>query len=183
MRKLSLAKSQSFLPICLSLLINALVIAIDFLFGTIRFGTNDDRDISNLLANVSGHYDGCYISFMNIFFTKLMSFVYLCLGHTTNWYVLISIILSFFALTCLCVVIIKRNRSLFMGTAIAVTLVMWSSYSHYIEFQFTHNSVIYTLTGILLYTDLVKNKWQKYSWLQYAVGVLYCHLFVFDYRF
>ena len=45
--------------------INLLFLLICRCFSHMQFGTNDDRDISNLLANVYGGEDGYYIAFVN----------------------------------------------------------------------------------------------------------------------
>ena len=50
--------------------INLLFLLICRCFSHMQFGTNDDRDISNLLANVYGGEDGYYIAFVNVFLCK-----------------------------------------------------------------------------------------------------------------
>ena len=56
-----------------------------------QFGTNDDRDISNLLANVYGGEDGHYIAFVNVFLCKALAALYKATDNATNWYVIISV--------------------------------------------------------------------------------------------
>ena len=53
-----------------SLGINTLVLVIAFAFSHMEFGTNDDRDISNLLANVNDSPNAHYITFVNVILTK-----------------------------------------------------------------------------------------------------------------
>ena len=55
-------------PFISSLAINSILLSVALLFNHMYFGTNDDRDISNLLANVSGQNNGHYISFLNTYF-------------------------------------------------------------------------------------------------------------------
>lgn len=79
--------------------INLLFLLICLCFSHMQFGTNDDRDISNLLANVYGGEDGHYIAFVNVFLCKALAALYKATDNATNWYVIISVGISFISLT------------------------------------------------------------------------------------
>ncbi len=71
--------------------INLLFLLICRCFSHMQFGTNDDRDISNLLANVYGGEDGYYIAFVNVFLCKALAALYKITNNAANWYVIISV--------------------------------------------------------------------------------------------
>ena len=77
--------------------INLLFLLICRCFSHMQFGTNDDRDISNLLANVYGGEDGYYIAFVNVFLCKALAALYKITNNAANWYVIISVGVSYFA--------------------------------------------------------------------------------------
>ena len=160
-------------PFISSLAINSILLSVALLFNHMYFGTNDDRDISNLLANVSGQNNGHYISFLNIVFAKAVSYLYTWTNNSTNWYVLLSIIFSFLALICICELVIRRTSDYWVGLCLAVILSTWIYKSHYIVFQFTQNAALYAQTGMLLLLDAVLHKWEKISAFSCFLGVLF----------
>lgn len=158
--------------VLISVVLNTIVLAVAMIFSNMEFGTNDDRDISNLLADVYGTGYGHYITFVNVILCKALSCIYWITGNATNWYVLFSVVGSYLSMVAICYLLIYRSRSLPFGTAISVIVVGLLYESHYITFQFTQNAALITLAGVLLLTDVVLSGWGKGSLIQSAAGVV-----------
>lgn len=135
-----------------------------------RFGTNDDRDISNLLANVYGDQDGCYIAFVNVFLCNALAALYAVTADTVNWYVLLSVIVSFAALTSISYLLLRRARHFAVGFLLSTLLLAVLSESHYVVFQFTQNAALYTAAGMLLLVDILQTPKGKGSILRGGAG-------------
>ena len=156
-----------------ALLLNILILAGAVCFSHLSFGTNDDRDISNLLANVYGHNNGYYIAFVNVIFTRAISYLYQFTNNVTNWYVLICIVASFGALVIISDLIIKRTTSFWVGLVLAFSLIAWLYKSHYIVFQFTHNATLYSMTGVLVLSDTFIEEWNRKSFVNAIIGIVF----------
>lgn len=167
---------KKYYPLLSAVALNLVILIIAICFSHMRFGTNDDRDVSNLLANVSGTGNGHYISFMNIIFTKGMSCLYTWTNNVTNWYVLLCVVFSFIALTCICELIIRRSSSFWIGLGLSVIVASWSYQCHYIIFQFTHNAALYTLTGMLMLGDGIIHEHRRRSWISWVIGCFFLFL-------
>lgn len=162
-------RSQKTKALLYALLLNTVVLIAALAFSTMRFGTNDDRDISNLLANVYGCEGGYYINFINVFFCRFMAFVYRITNNLTNWYVLFSVGLSFVSLTLISYLLILRAERVWQGICLAVILVARLYRWHYVIFQFTQNSVLFAMAGVLLLIDGLLHS--EKSILRYIFGV------------
>ena len=137
----------------LAVAVNSVMLLISLLFSVMQFGTNDDRDISNLLGDVYGSGNGYYIPFVNYIFCRAMALVYQVLGNSLNWYVLISLVLSFLSLTLISFLLLLRSENLRTGTVLTFVLVAILYRWHYVIFQFTQNATLFTMTGALLFID------------------------------
>ena len=155
----------------LSLGLNLMIALIAFSFSHMELGTNDDRDISNLLANVTGTIDSHYISFINIILCKFLAILYIISGNYTNWYVLLSVIASFVALTAIGYVLILRSPKRWFGICLAALMVGILYENHYIVFQFTQNAALLTLAGCILLSDRIIFGNQEISICQYITGI------------
>lgn len=167
------ANTSKYLPFLTSFALNTIILIIALCFSHMQFGSNDDRDISNLLANVSGQQNGYYITFVNVIFSKVMSCIFKWTDNIINWYVLMCVIFSFLALICISELVIRRASNYWVGLCLSVILVTWIYKSHYIVFQFTQNAALYSLTGVLLLGDMVLYKWEKHSWRTCVIGILF----------
>lgn len=136
-----------------SLGINTLVLIVAFAFSHMEFGTNDDRDISNLLANVNDSPNAHYITFVNVILTKCFSLLYALAGNFINWYVLLSVAASFLAMTALGYVLILRSGKQWYGCFLTALMVGILYENHYIIFQFTQNAALLTMAGSILLAD------------------------------
>lgn len=88
-----------------------------------QFGTNDDRDISNLLANVYGGEDGYYIAFVNVFLCKALAALYKITNNAANWYVIISVGVSFISLATASYILMHRAKRFPAGAALTIIFV------------------------------------------------------------
>ena len=95
--------------------INLLFLLICRCFSHMQFGTNDDRDISNLLANVYGGEDGYYIAFVNVFLCKALAALYKITNNAANWYVIISVGVSFISLATASYILMHRQSAFRLG--------------------------------------------------------------------
>lgn len=98
--------------------INLLFLLICRCFSHMQFGTNDDRDISNLLANVYGGEDGYYIAFVNVFLCKALAALYKITNNAANWYVIISVGVSFISLATASYILMHRAKRFPAGAAL-----------------------------------------------------------------
>lgn len=155
-----------------SLVLNIFVVYIALHFGLLQFGTNDDRDVSNLLAGVYGGDNGQYIVFINIILCKALSFLYKATNNIVNWYVLLSLVLSGLSLVALSYILMARAPMFGLGIGLAFVLVCTLYDSHYIVFQFTHNAVLLCITGIILLTDCLWHEWTRKSKYEVTIGIL-----------
>lgn len=158
--------------LCLSIAINTVILAVALIFSNMEFGTNDDRDISNLLADVNGTGCGYYITFVNIILCRALSFLYQITNNITNWYVLLSVVLSYLSLVSIGYLLIYRSPNLLLGSALCLITSGLLYESHYITFQFTHNAALISLAGILSLTDVTLHGCEKGSLLQSLLGIL-----------
>ena len=126
-----------------------------------QFGTNDDRDISNLLANVYGGEDGHYIAFVNVFLCKALAALYKATDNATNWYVIISVGISFISLTTASYILMHRAKRFPAGAALTIIFVGALCESHYIVFQFTQNAALYVAVGAVLLADMLQETSRK----------------------
>ena len=136
--------------------LNVLFFMICMCFSHMQFGTNDDRDISNLLANVYGGGDGHYIAFVNVFLCRALSALYQVTDNIVNWYVVLSVGASFVALTLASYIILYRTERFSIGIGLTVVLLATLCESHYVVFQFTQNAALYAAVGALLLTDMLR---------------------------
>lgn len=158
--------------LALSLTINILILAIALIFSNMEFGTNDDRDISNLLANVYGTDLGYYIPFVNIILTKSLSVLYAITNNVANWYVVCSLAAAFTSLTALGYVLIRRSRNAWIGMMLAFIMTGLLYENHYITFQFTQNAALITMAGVVLLVDILFFGWDKQELPQVILGSL-----------
>ena len=121
-----------------------------------QFGTNDDRDISNLLANVYGGEDGYYIAFVNVFLCKALVALYKITNNAANWYVIISVGVSFISLATASYILMHRAKRFPAGAALTIIFVGALCESHYIVFQFTQNAALYVAVGAVLLADMLQ---------------------------
>lgn len=136
-----------------AVLLNLCLLILSIVFCTMQFGTNDDRDISNLLANVYGNEWGEYIVFVNVILCRFLSFLYRVTGNVTNWYVLLSVLVSFVSLTAITYLLLRRAPKFRLGLILSLILLTRLYKSHYVIFQFTQNSALYAAAGVLLLAD------------------------------
>lgn len=141
--------------------INLLFLLICLCFSHMQFGTNDDRDISNLLANVYGGEDGHYIAFVNVFLCKALAALYKATDNATNWYVIISVGISFISLTTASYILMHRAKRFPAGAALTIIFVGALCESHYIVFQFTQNAALYVAVGAVLLADMLQKTSRK----------------------
>lgn len=154
-----------------ALVLNLLFLTLCMGFSHMQFGTNDDRDISNLLANVYGGRDGHYIAFVNVFFCRAMAWIYQITNNAVNWYVLVCVVGSFFALFMLSELLLRRARHFGVGVGLVIVLLALLSESHYIVFQFTQNAALYTTAGVLLLADCLLHDWDRGALLRALAGI------------
>lgn len=162
-------KQQAF---WLSLFWSMLVAVIAVKFNSFEFGTNDDRDISNIMANVNGTANTHYIVFINVILTKCFSLLFDWTNNIVNWYTLVSLFASFCALTAISYLLILRTPRLWIGSALSI-LMLGSLYDHhYVVFQFSQNATLLTTAGCLLLADAVLFGEEESSPVQLVVGIL-----------
>ena len=159
-----------------SFALNLFIAAVALLCNHMVFGTNDDRDISNLLANVSGQNNGHYISFLNIVLAKSLSCLYTWTNNAVNWYVVLSMLLSFLALVFMCELLIRRSFDYKVGLCFCVVLLTWIYKNHYVVFQFSQNAALYSLTGALLLGDGILHGKKDRAGLSCAAGAAFLFL-------
>lgn len=133
----------------LNLAICVLVVSVtDFCFET-----NDDRDISNLLADVYGTGMGTYIPFINIIFCEALSFLFRLLGTTCNWYAVLLIALGFLSLVTICRLLLYRAEKILFGFLLSLLFLVTIYADYYIQFQFTHYAILCCSAGCLGLAD------------------------------
>lgn len=153
--------------------VNVLFFLLCMCFSHMQFGTNDDRDISNLLANVYGGEDGYYIAFVNVFLCKAFASLYKVTNNVINWYVVISVGISFIALTLVSYMIINRTKRFPIGVGLTIVMLATLCESHYVIFQFTQNAALYAAAGVMLLVDMLQCKHRKETvWRGIAGGVM-----------
>lgn len=164
-------RKKHLLALCWSLGLNLMILIIAFAFSHMELGTNDDRDISNLLANVTGTMGSYYITFVNVILCKFLAVLYSLTGNCTNWYVLLSVIASFCALTAMGYVLILRSPKIWFGACLTALMLGLLYENHYIVFQFTQNAALLTLAGSILLADGILFGKKETAMAQYAVGI------------
>ncbi len=117
------------------------------------FETNDDRDISNLLADVYGTGQGKYIPFINLIFCEAVSLLFQAFGTACNWYAVLLITLGFLSLVKICRILLQRAKSIYFGFVLAVLFLATVYADYYIQFQFTHYAVLCCSAGCLELAD------------------------------
>lgn len=154
-----------------ALMLNTLVLLICLFFCPMQFGTNDDRDISNILANVYGAQDSYHIVFVNVIFCRILSFIYEITNNLTNWYVLICVVFSFISMVALTHMLLCRTKHFGIGFLLSVILVLRLYESHYVIFQFTQNAALYTMAGVFLLIDTYLH-WDHTPWFRSILGAV-----------
>lgn len=149
--------------------LNLLVLLFAFYFYTIGFGTNDDRDISNILANVYAVENSYYITFVNVLLCRFFAVIYDLTGNAVNWYVLVSLVISFLSLTACSYLLLARSKHFFRGICLTVLLLICLFESHYVVFQFTQNAVLYACTGVLFLIDTFIYR-ESPRWPRFLIG-------------
>lgn len=144
--------------IFLALVLNIFFCVYALVFGTIKFETNDDREICNILSDVYNCGQGSYIVFINIVIGYVLRFFYLIVP-SINWYVIFSLIISFFSLTSITCCIYKKVN-IYLGTLLNMAFLVMFYQESYVSFQYTKNAFLYLTAGLLLILTYYK-EWEK----------------------
>ena len=134
------------IAIALLIAVSAAIITLG-LFG-IRYQTNDDATLSNIMAGAYG--DTLHTVYVNVLFSVMLRPLYAI--AQTNWYVIVQLVLVVISIAVI-VYILLDKLGIICGTAISLAVAIGFSQHIFYTFQYTECSFIILSAGLLLIVD------------------------------
>lgn len=134
------------MAIAVLIAVSAAVITLS-LFG-IRYQSNDDATLSNIMAGAYG--DTLHTVYVNVLFSVMLRPLYAV--AQTNWYVIAQLVLVVISIAVTVYILLDRMGTL-RGTVISLAVAVAFSQHIFYTFQYTECSFIILSAGLLLITD------------------------------
>lgn len=151
------------------LIINIVFAVFYLLCFQVKFETNDDEAMMQIVSGMFGPYEP-HIIFINIFIGYFLAFLYrLNLG--IQWYPVLMIALLYISFSVISLLLYKRNRNI--GRIISFCVLITFGYYFYTTLQFTEIAGILATAGVLLFGDCwkyYKKQPRKRTFINMIVG-------------
>lgn len=131
------------------LVINIVFAVFYLLCFQVKFETNDDEAMMQIVSGMYGAYEP-HMVFINVVIGFFLAFLYR-LNIGIQWYPVLMIILLYISFSVISLLLYKRNRNI--GRIISFCILMTFGYYFYTTLQFTEIAGILSSAGLLLLWD------------------------------
>ncbi len=152
-------KKYQFEPIA----INLLFLLLCALFTNIRFETNEDEAMMQIVSGMFGDYEP-HMVFINSIIGYLLVALYQLIPGI-SWYPVLMVVLLLVGFCILSMLLYKRSRQ--MGRVFTIALLLSFGLYFYTSLQFTEVAGLLALAGLLLLWDV----WHDYSFCNKRISL------------